>query len=227
MIGITTLAFFTVVAQQADVRYDAQYPSENWELEYPAVIGEYIDGYYNCLKNGSYTIGGNSSFEEQYRLDIERCEKKGKTFEADANGRLSGGAHSADNSPIAVARIFETIRRIHVGRGASLDRATRSRIIASTAYAETRKVNGAPPTCVAYVNDLRDARLAYVRSEGAKAKAAYDKAEYLDEDRQLVMAYNAELLRMTDAISLELKACPEANYAIYDQRPASAAGPNF
>ena len=212
----TASAIMILLAQEAGARVDAEYPQEGWALEYPALIGGFVDGYYNCLKGGSYVVGDGPGFEDQYRGDIRRCGEQAVEMEAGANALLAKRARAAETPPTQVAEIFETVRRIHVERGASLDRATSSRIVASHAYAEARAASAkAPPACVAQVNALRDARQSYMESEGQKAK-------------RIVMAYNAELLRQTNSITAELRSCPEANYRVYqtsdDADPAKADG---
>ena len=225
MIATASAALTLIFAQAASDRVRAEYPDQQWELEYPALIGGFVDDYYSCLKGGSYVIGDGSGFEDQYRGDIQRCRKQGSELEAGANELLAKRGRDADTPPTQVANIFETVRRIHVERGASLDRATNSRIVASNAYAEAREVaDAAPPPCVAYVNELREARQNHMETQGESVKAIYDKPEYTQDDQRLIATYNAELMRLTGAITLELRACPQANYRVYEEGAETPEG---
>lgn len=219
MIASATTAIALIISQAASDRVSAEYPSDQWELEYPAIIGGYVDGYYGCLKGGNYEIGGGIGFEAQYRSDIQRCSDEAEEMEAGANSLLERRGQAEGTSPADVAKVFDTVRSIHVARGASLDAATRNRIVASNAYAEARETgaaDAAPPPCVASVNALRAARQNHMETQGASVKAVYDKPEYTRDDQRLIATYNAELMRLTGAITLELRACPEANYALYE-----------
>lgn len=218
MIATASAALTLIFAQAAADRVQAQYPDQQWELEYPALIGGFVEDYYRCLKGGSYVIGDGSGFEDQYRGDIQRCSKQAREMEAGANDLLAKRDRAGETPPSQVATIFETVRRIHVERGASLDRATSSRIVASNAYAEARETaEAAPPPCVAYVNDLRAQRQRHMETQGEGVKAVYDKPEYTEDDQRLIATYNAELMRLTGAITLELRACPQAQYRIYEE----------
>jgi hypothetical protein len=217
MIATASAALTLIFAQAAGDRVQAQYPEQQWSLEYPALIGGFVDDYYRCLKGGNYVIGDGSGFEDQYRGDIQRCSKQAEKMETGANELLAKRGRSAATPPADVAAIFDTVRRIHVERGASLDRATRSRIVASNAYAEAREATAAaPPPCVASINALREQRQAHMETQGEAVKAVYDKPEYTQDDQRLIATYNAELMRLTGAITLELRACPEANYRVYE-----------
>ena len=218
MIATASAALTLILAQAAGDRLKAEYPDQQWELEYPALIGGFVDDYYRCLKGGSYVIGDGSGFEDQYRGDIQRCSRKASENEAGANDLLAKRDRAGETPPAQVATIFETVRRIHVERGASLDRATSGRIVASNAYAEARAVaDQAPPPCVAYVNDLRAQRQRHMETQGEGVKAVYDKPEYTEDDQRLIATYNAELMRLTGAITLELRACPQAQYRVYEE----------
>lgn len=225
MIATASAALTLIFAQAASDRVQAEYPDQQWELEYPALIGGFVDDYYRCLRGGNYVIGDGSGFEDQYRGDIQRCSKLAVEMETGANDLLAKRNRAQDTPPEQVASIFDTVRRIHVERGASLDRATSSRIVSSNAYAEAREAgDAAPPPCVAYVNELRQARQNHMETQGQSVKAIYDKPEYTQDDQRLIATYNAELMRLTSAITLELRACPEANYRVYEEGAETPAG---
>lgn len=207
---LATTAAVLLIAQQAGAQVEAEYPEQGWELEYPALIGGFVDEYYTCLKGGSYVIGDDSGFEAQYRGDILRCGEKGKALEADSNRLLASRSRASDTPPASVAKIFETVRRIHVERGASLDRATSSQLVAS----DTPPVDlAAQAECIARVNSFKRDRQTYADSEGVRVEALYAKPEYTDEDRRAIMGYHHELQRLTSLIEFELKYCPAAAYA--------------
>ncbi len=211
---IATTAAMLLFAQQASDAVVAEYPDqpETWTLEYPSLIGGFVEDYYSCLKGGSYEVGDGRGFAEQYRADIPRCARHAGELEQRANERLAERGRTEDATPAEVAHIFENVRRIHLARGADLDRmvgiglanSRRSRAEAGT------KLDAA---CVARVADLRERRQAYAESEGAKVEALYRQDEYSDQDRLAILTYTNELRRMTTFMQMEMSRCPGSEIA--------------
>ena len=127
-----TIVAALLLGQAATDRVTAVYPDEpvTWTLEYPNLIGIFVEDYYSCLRSGDYAIGVGTSFKAQYIGDIDRCSANGAELQRAANERLQARGNS-DTSEADVAQIFETVRQIHVARGASLDQAISTRLSAS------------------------------------------------------------------------------------------------
>ena len=212
---LSSIAAVLLVAQQAEDRVHAVYPDdpETWTLEYPSLIGPFVEDYYSCLKGGSYHIGDGRGFAEQYRLDIPRCAKLAQRLERRANERIAERGRGRETPPEAVSAIFDQVRSIHLARGRDLDRTIATRLGSNAGYREARKA-GTPSECVARVNGLRAERQAYAEAEGPRIKAIYAQDEYSDEDRRAIFAFERELARRTGAIKLELGVCPAAAYAV-------------
>ena len=231
---ILTAGAVLAMAQQSSQNVTALYPEdrETWVLEYPAVIAPYVEDYYSCLKGGSYAIGPGREFEGQYREDIPRCAEEASSFEQQAAERLSASASGRDMTQGDVARIFETVRRVHVARGRSLDQTIGTNLRASEA---TRAANGegsaiAAETraCVDRIRALVQRRDGFVAESSAEIEARYAKEEFTDEDRAAFANWTNEVSRFAGMIALERSRCPASDYVeltaetVADEAPTSS-----
>ena len=222
---LAAAASLLLVTQQASDAVIAEYPDEpeTWTLEYPSLIGAFVDDYYSCLKSGNYIVGDGRGFADQYRANIGRCVKQADKLEQDANQRLAERGSTDEASPEQVSEIFETVRRIHLARGNDLDRLITIGLSNSRQYREEQETT-VDAVCVARVTELRDRREAYAATEGPKLEHIHDKDEYSDEDRLALMNYSTELLRLTRMMQFEMRRCPGseiADNAAQDQVPSS------
>ncbi|MXO96874.1 hypothetical protein GRI34_10655 [Erythrobacter aquimaris] len=222
---LATAASLLLVTQQASEAVSAEYPenSETWALEYPSLIGAFVDDYYSCLKSGNYIVGDGSGFADQYRGDIQRCAKQAVKLEKGANDRLSQRGRTDEASPEQVAEIFETVRRIHVARGTDLDALIAAGLSNHRRYREEQETT-VDTACVARVTELRNQREDFAATEGPKLERIHDKDEYTAEDRLALMNYSTELLRLTRMMQFEMRRCPGSEIAdntAQDQVPNS------
>ena len=222
---LATAASLLLVGAQAGEAVTAEYAddTETWALEYPSLIGAFVDDYYSCLKSGNYIVGDGSGFADQYRGDIQRCVKQAAKLEQGANDRLSERGRTDEASPEQVAEIFETVRRIHLARGADLDALIAAGLSNHRRYRAEQETT-VDAACVARVTELRDRREAYVAAEGPKLEPIHDKDEYSDEDRLALLNYSTELLRLTRMMQFEMRRCPGSEIAdntAQDQVPNS------
>lgn len=222
---LATAASLLLVSSQAGEAVTAEYPedSETWALEYPSLIGAFVDDYYSCLKSGNYIVGDGRGFADQYRGDIERCAKQAAKLEQGANDRLSERGRTDEASPEQVAEIFETIRRIHVARGTDLDALIAAGLSNHRRYRAEQETT-VDAACVARVTELRNQREDFAATEGPKLEHIHDKDEYSDEDRLALMNYSTELLRLTRMMQFEMRRCPGSEIAdntAQDQVPNS------
>ncbi|MHA6332335.1 hypothetical protein ACXYL9_01525 [Qipengyuania sp. CAU 1752] len=214
---ITSALVAMLLIQQASSSVEAVYPDDptTWTLEYPVRIQPYVADYYDCLRSGSYVIGGGASFAAQYRQDVPRCAKKRTQFEAEANAALAKTGEDAATPPTAVAGIFERAQRIHVARGQSLDLAVGTRLSSQPEYGTVRSrvavsVTGEAPRCIARLQSLVDQRRVYMEAEELKAEAIYAKTDYTSQDQRDMGRYQNQLQRYNSLIQLEQRQCPEA-----------------
>ena len=222
MITSVASAIVLLFSQQAGTSLEAAYSQDEWALEYPALIGGFVDEYKTCLRSGSYLIDATTGFEGQYRKDIPRCAELGERMERDSNARLAKRDRTSQFGAAQVAAVFESMRQIHIERGASLDRASRSAIVAARAHtgADT------PPDtiCAQVVAEARAERRALLaKQEDERLHELHDKNELTDEERGEMQ----DMFRALDAagakVRMELARCPSAHYAVADA--ADAAGP--
>ena len=222
---LATAASLLLVSSQAGEAVTAEYPddTETWALEYPSLIGAFVDDYYSCLKSGNYIVGDGRGFADQYRGDIQRCAKQAVKLEQGANDRLSERGRTDEASPEQVAEIFETVRRIHVARGADLDALIASGLSNHRRYRAEQETT-VDTACVARVTELRNQREDFAATEGPKLEHIHDRDEYSDEDRLALMNYSTELLRLTRMMQFEMRRCPGSEIAdntAQDQVPNS------
>lgn len=212
---IATALAFVMLAQQSGNSVLAVYPDDptTWSLDYPVRIEPYVSEYYNCLRSGSYTIGDDTSFADQYRKDIPRCAKKAVSLEAEANAALAASGGTDATPPDEVAQIFERARRIHVARGGSLDLAVRTRLSTLPEYARVRETAADgidDASCVARLETLVDQRTSYMEAEELRIEAMLAQEKYSADDQQALARYQAQLQRYNNLISVEQRGCSAA-----------------
>lgn len=203
-----------LIAQQGAEAVIADYPEnpETWTLEYPSQVADHVEEYYNCLKGGSYTVGDGRGFAVQYRADVPRCAELGTSLEGQANERLAGKESAIRTTPQDVAKIFETVRRIHVARGADLDKMVGIGL-ANSRQNRAAAQNAVNDECIARVVDLRQRRQTFAETEGSRIAVLHAKDAYTDEDRKIILTYTQQLLRLSDMLEFEISRCPGSNIA--------------
>ena len=139
---------------------------ETWTVEYPRLILPYVQDYRRCLKVTNRTVTGIANFEAQHAADLPRCAEQQAKAVADSNAALAGAKTAM--TPQEVEQLFANIGRIHIARGADLDKQFRQRMAgaeaASDAY-ETNRPKG-------LVIELRDASVVKARTDASAAAAA-------------------------------------------------------
>lgn len=215
MIATTAMALVTMLQLASDKTEAVYSPTPDWSLEYPIRIEPYVQGYYECLKSGSYVIGDGRRFEEQYTDDIARCADKGMALEKEANSSLEGRKSGKDTPPAEVAAIFEKVRMIHLARGRSLDSATRSSLTSKPEYQAVMQRAVArdgeeAARCVARLKSLVAERDSFMAEEEASIADLYANSEYSESDKQALRDYQGRLQRLNNLIMIEQRRCPQA-----------------
>jgi hypothetical protein len=150
---------------------------ETWSVEYPRLIQPFVQDYRRCLGVTNRTVTGIANFEAQHAADLPRCAARRAKAVADSNAALEGARTAM--TPDEVEQLFTNIGRIHVARGADLDKQFRQRLAgaeaASNAYQASRPRG--------LVIELRDASVVKAASE-AGAAAAADKGAEKNKDSQ-------------------------------------------
>ncbi len=121
MIKLALLALAMTAQSGEEAEPSAPAETEALTIEYPYIIESYVVEYQDCLKAGAYIIGDGSGFEEQYRLDIPRCDKLAVTLLDQTKARLARSRDKGIIYDYDPDQIFETARKIHVLRGRNLD----------------------------------------------------------------------------------------------------------
>ena len=191
------------MAQQIGGTIEAIYPDDptTWTLDYPVRIQPQVQDYYNCLRSGSYVIGGGKSFGEQHSADVPRCAKKKAALEAEANAALAKADEAGATPPEEVASIFDRARRIHIARGQSLDLANRTRFAPGVSTGDTNNA------CFASVQTLLDQRKSYIQAEDLRVEAIVGKQRYTEEEKAILDRYSAQLRRYDELIGTERERC--------------------
>lgn len=215
---IASAMVLLIALQQAGDRVEAVYSADKWTLDYPVAIEPQVSEYYDCLRAGSYTIGAGRSFEVQYREDdLPRCSDKGVRLQAEANAVLARRSQSAAMSAEEVAVLFENIRALHLARGASIDEATRTRLVTEPEYRQvrletTRGESGGVPAarCVDRIHALTQERSAFMSDNADSIAALHAQDSYSDEDRRALLTYQGQLQRYNSLITIEQRGCAAA-----------------
>ncbi|ABC64645.1 hypothetical protein [Erythrobacter litoralis] len=213
--SIASAVALLVALQQASDKVEAVYSDEDWTLDYPFVIEPYVGEYYDCLRAGSYTIGEGRTFAAQYREDdLPRCADKGVRLEAEANAVLAGRDSSDAMTPQDVAALFDQIRALHVARGASIDSATRARLVTEPEYRQVRRqaavASEDTARCVARIDALSQERSAFMADNSDRIEAVHAQDSYSEDDQRELFAYQRQLQRFNSLIVIEQRRCAAA-----------------
>ena len=95
---------------------------ETWVVEYPQTISPLVQDYRRCLNAADRRVRGQADFEVQHRADVTRCEAVSAAAQADARRIVANRAASEEFTPDDVAPTFDHIGRVHIARGADLDK---------------------------------------------------------------------------------------------------------
>jgi hypothetical protein len=150
---------------------------ETWTVEYPRLIQPYVQDYRRCLKVTNRTVTGVANFEAQHAADLPRCAERRAKAVADSNAELAGAKTAM--TPEEVEQLFTNIGRIHIARGADLDKQFRQRM----AGAEAASDNYQATRPKGLVIELRDASVVKARTDASAAAAAEQGAD-TDKDGQ-------------------------------------------
>jgi hypothetical protein len=143
---------------------------ETWSVEYPRLIQPSVADYRRCLAVTNRRVTGTANFEAQHAADLPRCADSRAKAVAASNAELAGAKTAM--TPAEVEQLFGNIGRIHIARGADLDKQFNDRMagaqVASETYQTTRPKG--------LVIELRDASVVKARTDAsAAAAAAQDK----------------------------------------------------
>nr|WP_298931850.1 hypothetical protein [uncultured Erythrobacter sp.] len=142
---------------------------ETWTVEYPRIITPFVDDYRRCLNVANRRITGEANLEAQHRADLTRCAQASSEAQSEANRVLANRGELEEYAPADVSEVFEHIGRIHVARGADLDRQFLQRLQG----AERRVEEYDRDKPKGLVIELRDASV---------VKAAIDQSQAISED---------------------------------------------
>ena len=143
---------------------------ETWTVEYPRLIQPYVQDYRRCLAVTNRRVTGTANFAAQHAADLPRCADSRAKAVADSNAALAGA--KTEMSPPEVEQLFANIGRIHIARGADLDKQFNDRLAGAAAASQTYET--ARPKGL--VIELRDASVVKARTDAsAAAAAAQDK----------------------------------------------------
>lgn len=142
---------------------------ETWSVEYPRLIQPYVQDYRRCLGVTNRIVTGVADFEAQHAADLPRCAARRAKAVADSNAALEGAktAMSAEE----IEQLFTNIGRIHVARGADLDKQFRQRLAGAEAASNAYEANRPKGLVI----ELRDASVVKARTDATAPDAAKDK----------------------------------------------------
>lgn len=142
---------------------------ETWSVEYPRLIQPFVQDYRRCLAVTNRNVTGVANFEAQHAADLPRCAERRAKAIADSNAALAGAKTAM--TPEEVDQLFASIGRIHIARGADLDKQFRQRLAGAEAASNAYEA-GRPKGLVI---ELRDASVVKARTDAAAAAAETDK----------------------------------------------------
>ena len=148
---------------------------ETWTVEYPRLIQPYVQDYRRCLAVTNRKVTGTANFETQHAADLPRCAERRAKAIADSNAAMVGAQTAI--SPEEVEQLFTNIGRIHIARGADLDKQFTARMAGAEAASETYQATRPKGLVI----ELRDASVVKARTD-ASAAAAADKSADKDKD---------------------------------------------
>jgi len=104
---------------------------EMWTVEYPRVITPFVRDYRRCLNYSNRQIRGVADFEVQHRADVPRCAEVREMAVAKSKEAVVAGDFGDEFTVEDVDLVFAHIGRIHIARGADIDRQFTIRLQAS------------------------------------------------------------------------------------------------
>jgi hypothetical protein len=132
---------------------------ETWVVEYPRLIRPFVQDYRRCLNVANRRVTGVADFENQHRADVPRCaEARAEAITASKD--MMRGAKTP-MSDAEIETLFENIGRIHVARGADLDRQFTQTLATAERRAEDYEANRPKGLVI----ELRDASVIKSRLE--------------------------------------------------------------
>ncbi len=200
--AMTLASAVPAFAQTAQEEAIAVLNTEEWVLEYPTIISALVNGYYKCLRNGSYAIGDGRNFAEQHDEDIARCAELGTKNEAESNATLAKFNKQDRTPPAEVRKIFATVRNIHQARGRDIDKMFTIQLATSEQAA-----NAPQSECMARISDLRAEQQTYADAQKSKLREVWDTPEVSDEDRKVFAEYSSKLEYYAQLINRERRSC--------------------
>jgi hypothetical protein len=143
---------------------------ETWSVEYPRLIQPSVADYRRCLAVTNRRVTGTANFEAQHAADLPRCADSRAKAVAASNAELAGAKTAM--TPAEVEQLFANIGRIHIARGADLDKQFNDRMAGVAAANQTYDATRPKGLVI----ELRDASVVKARTDAsAAATAAQDK----------------------------------------------------
>lgn len=139
---------------------------ETWSVEYPRLIQPYVHDYRRCLSVTNRKVDGTANFETQHAADLPRCAERRAKAVADANAALAGAKTAMTSEE--VEQLFTNVGRIHIARGADLDKQFTARMARAEAASETYQATRPKGLVI----ELRDASVVKARTDASAAAAA-------------------------------------------------------
>ncbi len=136
---------------------------ETWTVEYPRIVSPFVNDYRRCLNSANRKVTGVADFEKQHRQDIERCSVASLEAQKSSNSILAGRDDSGEFGPRDIEQVFDHIGRIHIARGADLDKQFSIVLVEGEKRREEYKKERAK----GLVMDLRDASVVKSAAEVA------------------------------------------------------------
>ena len=110
---------------------------ETWSVEYPRLIQPFVADYRRCLAVTNRRVTGTANFEAKHAADLPRCADSRAKAVAASNAELAGAKTAM--TPAEVEQLFANIGRIHIARGADLDKQFNDRMAGAQVASETTK----------------------------------------------------------------------------------------
>ena len=139
---------------------------ETWTVEYPRLIQPQVADYRRCLAVTNRKVTGTANFEAQHAADLPRCAEVRAKAMAEANGALAGAKTAM--TPAEIEQLFTNIGRIHIARGADLDKQFNARMAGAAAASQTYETTRPKGLVI----ELRDASVVKARTDASAAAAA-------------------------------------------------------
>ncbi len=142
-------------------------------------------------------------------------------METSSNALLAKRGRAEDFDATKVAMVFEQTRQIHIERGASLDRASTSAIVAARKYLGTETVPDR--ICKKVVADARAEQEELLATHDERLRELHSRSDLTDDERLEMQEMFRALERAVAKVRAELSRCPSAYYAT-TELPADVEG---